>query len=102
MIDIAGHSKISAWLESIGLEIYNQGFAAAGYDDINYIREKGLDSDDLDAIGVVKLGHRKKLEHLYLLEDDSSEDEEDSEEDSSSEEEDSSSEEEDSSSDDED
>ena len=35
--------------------------------DVDFIKENGLSSEDLDAIGVEKVGHRKMLQNLYRL-----------------------------------
>ncbi len=57
------------------------------YEDVKFIAENGLDADDLDAIGVRKLGHRKRLMKLFRIEEVvEAEEEEDEEEDEDEEE----------------
>lgn len=63
----AAFQSVVAWLERIGLEEYRSQFLAAGYDELGFILQTGLSEADLDAIGVVKLGHRKKLGKLYHI-----------------------------------
>lgn len=59
---------IRQWLSAIDLDVYTEGFVQAGYEDLEFLREHGkLEDADLDAIGVTKPGHRKKLAVLYKL-----------------------------------
>ena len=89
---VAGLKK---WLELIGCGEHMGSFLAAGYEDVEFIKSSGLDDDDLDAIGVRKLGHRKRLKVLFKIDevvaggddDESEEDDESDEDESGSEEE---------------
>ena len=56
---------VSEWLRTIHLGDYCAAFHAAGYDDLDFIREHGLSNEDCDAIAVNKLGHRRKLLAAY-------------------------------------
>jgi hypothetical protein len=63
----SGARGVRGWLGRIGLGQYADAFVALGYDDLAAIREHGLGADDLDALGVRKMGHRKKLRILHRL-----------------------------------
>jgi hypothetical protein len=52
-------SKIRFWLSSNGMETYLDRFIEHGFDNMDYIKEKGLDSDDFDLLDVKKAGHIK-------------------------------------------
>lgn len=56
---------VRLWLQKIGLDEYALGFERNGYDNVEFIRQHGLNGNDLNAIGVDKLGHRKILGSLY-------------------------------------
>ncbi len=49
---------IAAWLQGLGLERYLEAFRA---NDVDADVLRGLTADDLKELGVVSLGHRKKL-----------------------------------------
>ena len=47
------------WLQLIGLEQYIPEFLDGGFDDMEFVQEMTL--EDLEAIGVTKLGHQRKI-----------------------------------------
>ena len=49
---------IAAWLRDLGLEIYEPAFRA---NDIDLETLETLGADDLKELGILSLGHRKKL-----------------------------------------
>ena len=49
---------VAAWLRGLGLERYAQAFRD---NDIDAPLLRALDADDLKELGVLSLGHRKKL-----------------------------------------
>jgi len=63
----AKEQKLIAWLEEVGCPELAKSFIDEGYD-LEFISEHGLGEDDLDSIGVTKLGLRKKLLTSFKLE----------------------------------
>lgn len=63
----AGTEQIGNWLARIGMVEYAPSFHAAGFDDARFLLTTGLSDAALDAMNVVKPGHRAKLQSLYLL-----------------------------------
>jgi|EP00945_MAST-04E_sp_MAST-4E-sp1_P000428 ankyrin repeat protein len=94
-------TKVALWLQTIGLEQYIDLFVLQGWDDIDFIADAGFSERDLDALGIRKVGHKRKLMSKYRInefvtladapereqsdEDDDSEDGSDSDDDSSDE-----------------
>ncbi|RHZ23333.1 hypothetical protein DYB37_006060 [Aphanomyces astaci] len=60
-------SGVRDWLASIGLGQYAHAFVQAGFDDVNFLHENGLTTEDVVALGVVKRGHQLKLKRLYQI-----------------------------------
>uniref|UniRef100_A0A8C6MHZ1 Caskin-2 n=1 Tax=Nothobranchius furzeri TaxID=105023 RepID=A0A8C6MHZ1_NOTFU len=52
-------SDLSEWLSAIGLPQYHKKLSENGYDSISIVRD--LTWEDLQEIGITKLGHQKKL-----------------------------------------
>ncbi|XP_029913164.1 caskin-2 isoform X2 [Myripristis murdjan] len=52
-------SDLGEWLSAIGLPQYHKKLSENGYDSINIVRD--LTWEDLQEIGITKLGHQKKL-----------------------------------------
>ncbi|KAM4598482.1 caskin-2 isoform 2-T2 [Polymixia lowei] len=52
-------SDLGEWLSAIGLPQYHKKLSENGYDSINIVRD--LTWEDLQEIGIIKLGHQKKL-----------------------------------------
>uniref|UniRef100_A0A672LD89 SAM domain-containing protein n=1 Tax=Sinocyclocheilus grahami TaxID=75366 RepID=A0A672LD89_SINGR len=52
-------SEIGKWLSAIGLPQYQKKLAENGYDSINIVQD--ITWEDLQEIGITKLGHQKKL-----------------------------------------
>lgn len=50
-------------------EEYLQTLVSAGFDDLEWIAEHGLTDADLTAIGVTKVGHRRKLSSLHRIQE---------------------------------
>uniref|UniRef100_A0A672S8W2 Caskin-2 n=1 Tax=Sinocyclocheilus grahami TaxID=75366 RepID=A0A672S8W2_SINGR len=50
---------LGEWLSAIGLPQYNKKLSENGYDSINIVRD--LTWEDLQEIGITKLGHQKKM-----------------------------------------
>lgn len=87
--------KLSGWLAAVGMVEYAPQFVAQGFDDPDFLMENGdqaLTDGALDAMGVVKPGHRSKLRALFGLREylesleqsaEEEEEEEESEEDAS-------------------
>lgn len=57
----AHENEVAQWLASIELGEYMDSFIKNGYDDLDIIKEDGLNDKDLDVIGITKQGHRKKI-----------------------------------------
>lgn len=55
----SSHKIVSDWLKQLGVEHYTDSFISAGFSDLNTLSQ--LDDISLDAIGVIKMDHRKKL-----------------------------------------
>ena len=104
-------SKVSNWLQSVGLAQYTDLLLSQGWDDIDFIADAGFSEGDLDTLGVHKAGHRRKFLSRYRVNefaspredfakgDESDDGESDSDEDSSDEDSDEDSDESDSDSD---
>lgn len=58
---MAGMSAVTQWLSDIGLVEYVDKFSECGFDDLEFLSQVGLTASDVDALGVTKIGHRKKL-----------------------------------------
>ncbi|XP_039517297.1 caskin-2 isoform X2 [Pimephales promelas] len=52
-------SDIAKWLSAIGLPQYQKNLAENGYDSISIVQD--ITWEDLQEIGIIKLGHQKKL-----------------------------------------
>ncbi|KAF0695772.1 Aste57867_13423 [Aphanomyces stellatus] len=65
--DASKTSDVAAWLHGIDLGHYADNFAAGGFDDLKFINDHGLTTEDLLAIGVAKRGHQIKLKRLYRI-----------------------------------
>eukprot|EP01147_Barroeca_monosierra_P010758 gene10758-2845_t len=50
---------VQAWLNALGLDIYSDTFLQNGFDDLDVIAD--LTPGDLDCLGILRRGHRKKL-----------------------------------------
>jgi hypothetical protein len=57
-------NKTKNWLESHGLGSYIDSFIEHGFDDMEYLKERGLDHDDFELLGIQKVGHVKKLKWM--------------------------------------
>ncbi|ETV94952.1 hypothetical protein H310_11595 [Aphanomyces invadans] len=59
---------VRAWLSFIGLGQYAHAFEQGGFDDLHFIHQIGLTTEDVVGLGVVKRGHQLKLKRLYQIE----------------------------------
>jgi hypothetical protein len=59
-------SQLATWLSSIGLQSYYSILEYHGYD-LTFIREIGIEEEDLDAMGIVNRGDRRKLLAKYNI-----------------------------------
>ena len=48
-----------SWLKSLGLSRYEEHFIDGGFDDIEFLYD--LTKEDLEAIGITKVGHQRKI-----------------------------------------
>ncbi len=48
-----------SWLRSLGLSRYENHFIDGGFDDIEFLND--LTKEDLEAIGITKIGHQRKI-----------------------------------------
>jgi hypothetical protein len=52
---------IESWLKSIGMSQYEKNFIDNGYDDLDVIKEYGLEDLDFESMGIKLPGHIKKF-----------------------------------------
>ena len=60
-------ARLCEWLAHLSMLYALPAFIATGYDDVDFIASAGLTEADVDALGVVAPGHRRKLLCLYAI-----------------------------------
>jgi SAM domain (Sterile alpha motif) len=60
-------ARLRDWLTSIGMLYALPALISAGYDCVDFIASVGFSEGDIDGLGITAPGHRRKLLHLYNI-----------------------------------